>query len=168
MVSYVLIIWVFFWLTNFFEIPHFQRISEMCFKVNKYPPTYHLFKNLTVRAELSCFVHIFNHLRPKLITYLQPLIEVNPTSISIHISIFYLRPYIISQISQCGYIIGTLKHKLGLKLRWRMGKNGLRLTLANISWPNWGNFKEEPSQEYPKPASLYEEFDDSVRSERCL
>jgi hypothetical protein len=33
------------------------------------------------------------HLRPKLITYLKPLIEVNPMSISIPISSFYLRPY---------------------------------------------------------------------------
>jgi hypothetical protein len=32
-------------------------------------------------------------LRPKLITYLQPLIEVNPMSMFIHMSIFYLRPY---------------------------------------------------------------------------
>jgi hypothetical protein len=38
-------------------------------------------------------------LRPKLITYLQPLIEVNPMSMSIHISIFYLRPYILSHNS---------------------------------------------------------------------
>jgi hypothetical protein len=56
-------------------------------------------------------------LGPKLITYLQPLIEVNPMSMSIHISIFYLRPYIKNHNSQSGYIIGTLKHKFGLKLR---------------------------------------------------
>jgi hypothetical protein len=53
----------------------------------------------------------------KLLTYLKPLIEVNPMSMSIHISIFCLRPYIISHNSQCGYIIGTLKHIFGLKLR---------------------------------------------------
>jgi hypothetical protein len=35
---------------------------------------------------------------------------------SIHISIFYLRPNIISLNSQCGYIIDTFKHKFGLKL----------------------------------------------------
>jgi hypothetical protein len=33
-------------------------------------------------------------LRPKLITNRQPLIKINQTSISIHISIFNLRPYI--------------------------------------------------------------------------
>jgi hypothetical protein len=42
--------------------------------------------------------------------------------------VLYLRPYyIISHNSRCGYIIGTLKYKFGLKSRWRMGKNGLRL-----------------------------------------
>jgi hypothetical protein len=52
----------------------------------------------------------------------QSLVEVNPMSMSIHISIFYLHPYIISHSSQCGYIIGTLKHEFGLKLQLRMGK----------------------------------------------
>jgi hypothetical protein len=33
--------------------------------------------------------------RSKLIPYLQLMIEVNPMSISIHISIFYLRPFIV-------------------------------------------------------------------------
>jgi hypothetical protein len=47
----------------------------------------------------------------------------------IDISIFYLRPYIISHNSQCGYIIGTLKYKFGLKLQRRVGKNGLRLII---------------------------------------
>jgi hypothetical protein len=42
---------------------------------------------------------------------------VNPMLMSIHKSIFYLRPYITSLNSQCGYVIGTLKHKFGLKLR---------------------------------------------------
>jgi hypothetical protein len=51
-------------------------------------------------------------LRPKLINYLKPLIGVNPMSMSIPILIFYLR-----HNSQCGYIIGILKHKFGLKLR---------------------------------------------------
>jgi hypothetical protein len=37
-----------------------------------------------------------------------------------------------------------------------------------ISWVNWGIFREEPGQEYPKPASVYEEFDDSGRSERYV
>jgi hypothetical protein len=55
-------------------------------------------------------------LRLKLITYLQPLIEVSSMSMSMHISIFYLRPYIISRNSQSEYILGTLKHKFGLKL----------------------------------------------------
>jgi hypothetical protein len=32
-------------------------------------------------------------LRPKLITYLNPLIEVNPMSMSIHIFYFHMRPY---------------------------------------------------------------------------
>jgi hypothetical protein len=50
-------------------------------------------------------------------------------SMSIHISIFYLRPYIISHNSQYGHIIGTLKNKFGLKMRWRMGRNGLRLII---------------------------------------
>jgi hypothetical protein len=27
---------------------------------------------------------------------------------------------------------------------------------------------EGPGQEYPKPASVYEEFDESARSERCV
>jgi hypothetical protein len=31
-----------------------------------------------------------------------------------------------------------------------------------------GSFRERPGQEYPKPASVYEEFDDSSRSERCV
>jgi hypothetical protein len=44
-------------------------------------------------------------LRSKLITYLKTLIEVNPMSMSFHISIFYLRTYIIYHNSQCGYII---------------------------------------------------------------
>jgi hypothetical protein len=52
--------------------------------------------------------------RPKLITYLQLLVQVNLMSMSIHISIFYLRRYIISHNSQCGYISGTLKHKFVL------------------------------------------------------
>jgi hypothetical protein len=38
-------------------------------------------------------------LRPKLIAYLQSLIEVNPKSMSIHISIFCLRPYYKSQLA---------------------------------------------------------------------
>jgi hypothetical protein len=29
-------------------------------------------------------------------------------------------------------------------------------------------FREGPGQEYPKPASVYEEFDDRGRSERCI
>jgi hypothetical protein len=33
---------------------------------------------------------------------------------------------------------------------------------------NWGSFREGPGQEYSKPASVYEEFDDSGRSERCV
>jgi hypothetical protein len=28
--------------------------------------------------------------------------------------------------------------------------------------------REGPGQEYPNPASVYEEFDDSGRSERCV
>jgi hypothetical protein len=36
---------------------------------------------------------------------------------------------ILSHNSQFGYVIGTLKHKFGLKLRWRMSKNGLRLII---------------------------------------
>jgi hypothetical protein len=36
--------------------------------------------------------------------------------------------------SQCGYIIGTLKHNFGLKLPWRMGKNGLRLINYGRYW----------------------------------
>jgi hypothetical protein len=32
---------------------------------------------------------------------------------------------------------------------------------ANISWPNWWGVREGPGQEYPKPSSVYEEFDDS-------
>jgi hypothetical protein len=40
-----------------------------------------------------------NPLRPKLITYLQSLIEVNPMSMSIHISSFFLRPYYTSQLA---------------------------------------------------------------------
>jgi hypothetical protein len=31
-----------------------------------------------------------------------------------------------------------------------------------------GSFREGPGQEYPKPSSLYEEFDDSERSETCV
>jgi hypothetical protein len=50
-------------------------------------------------------------------------------SMSNHISISYLRPYTIRHNSQCRYFIGTLKHELGWKLRWRMGKNGLRLII---------------------------------------
>jgi hypothetical protein len=30
------------------------------------------------------------------------------------------------------------------------------------------SFREGPGQEYPKPLIVYEEFDDSGRSERCL
>jgi hypothetical protein len=33
---------------------------------------------------------------------------------------------------------------------------------------NAGNMVKGPGQEYPKPTSVYEEFDDSGRSERCL
>jgi hypothetical protein len=44
-------------------------------------------------------VRIFVCGRPTLITYLKPLIEVNPMSMSIHISIFYLRPYYKSQLA---------------------------------------------------------------------
>jgi hypothetical protein len=62
----------------------------------------------------------------------EPYIEVNMMSMSIHISIFYLRPYVISHNSQCGYIIGTLKRKMGLKLQWRIGKNELRLIIDSI------------------------------------
>jgi hypothetical protein len=36
----------------------------------------------------------------------------------------YLRPYIISHNLQYGYIIGTLKHKFGLRLQREMGENG--------------------------------------------
>jgi hypothetical protein len=31
-----------------------------------------------------------------------------------------------------------------------------------------GSFREGPGQEYPKPASVCEEFDDSGRSEKCV
>jgi hypothetical protein len=31
-----------------------------------------------------------------------------------------------------------------------------------------GKFREGPGQEFPKPASVYEEFDESARSERCV
>jgi hypothetical protein len=48
---------------------------------------------------------------------------------SIHISIFYLRPCIISHNSQYKYIIGILKHTFGLKLRLQIGKNRLRLVI---------------------------------------
>jgi hypothetical protein len=33
---------------------------------------------------------------------------------------------------------------------------------------HWGSFREGPGQEYTKPASVYEEFDNSGRSERCV
>jgi hypothetical protein len=68
-------------------------------------------------------------LTTEIINYHQSLITVNPMSMLTHISIFYLRPYIISHNSQSGYIMGTLKHKFGLKLRWRIGKNGSRLII---------------------------------------
>jgi hypothetical protein len=74
--------------------------------------------NVSVYSRSISSVSAVTLLRPKLITYLQTLIEVNPMSMSIHISIFYLRPYVISHNSQWGYIIGTLKYKFGLKLRW--------------------------------------------------
>jgi hypothetical protein len=32
----------------------------------------------------------------------------------------------------------------------------------------WGGFREGPGQEYSKPASVYEKFDESARSERCV
>jgi hypothetical protein len=41
-------------------------------------------------------------LRPKLITFLQ-LFDVNPMSMSIHISIYYLRPYYKSQLAMWIY-----------------------------------------------------------------
>jgi hypothetical protein len=31
-----------------------------------------------------------------------------------------------------------------------------------------GSFREGPGQEYPKPASVYEEFEESAKSERCV
>jgi hypothetical protein len=75
------------------------------------------------KGEVLFFSSVLDNTRdPKLITYIKPLMEVNPMSMSIHTSIFYLRPYIISHNSQRGYIIGTLKHKFGLKLQRRIGK----------------------------------------------
>jgi hypothetical protein len=34
--------------------------------------------------------------------------------------------------------------------------------------PNLASFREGSGQECPKPASVYEEFDESGRSERCV
>jgi hypothetical protein len=43
-----------------------------------------------------------------------------------------------------------------------------REDLGEYFEPNWGSFREEPGQEYPEPASVYEEFDDRERSEKCV
>jgi hypothetical protein len=53
-----------------------------------------------------------NYLRPKLITYLQLLIKVNPMSMSIHTSIVYLCPYIIS------HDVDTLLAHSNTNLNW--------------------------------------------------
>jgi hypothetical protein len=67
-------------------------------------------------------------IRLKLISYLKPLIEVNPMSISIHISIFYLLPYIFSQLAM--YLDSLLAY-LNTNLDW-MGKNGVRLLIYGV------------------------------------
>jgi hypothetical protein len=40
--------------------------------------------------------------------------------------------------------------------------------LGEYFLPNWRSFREGPGQEYPKSASVYEEFDESARSVRCV
>jgi hypothetical protein len=59
---------------------------------------------------------------------------------------------------------------------WLIHKEGLcpssgdinRLMMMYDAYSNWGSFRKEPGQEYPKPASVYEEFDDNGTNERCV
>jgi hypothetical protein len=34
--------------------------------------------------------------------------------------------------------------------------------------PNWASYRERPVQEYQKPVTMYQEFDESRGSEKCM